>query len=188
MNSNDYVNNITLPKRLYTEIECKVCDLFLECGITSIPIEPVKIIQKKEWILKGIENLSYVFDTHDTVGNTDGFSFFDTSLGTYVIAYDPQKPIRRIRFTLMHEIGHIDMGHKQESDLARKIADTYAAYALAPSPLIHALNCEDYTEVSNLFNISPDSAFICFQRYINWCNYSGNLKPHEIKMLNHFGF
>ena len=186
MNNNENVS-ITLPKKLYKEIESKACNLLCECNITSIPIEPTEIIQKKGWILKEIENLSYVLDQYDTSGNSDGFSCFDTLLGKYVIAYDPQKPIRRIRFTLMHEIAHIDMGHLQESDLAKKIADTYAAYALAPSPLINALNCEDYTEVSNRFNISLECAFICFQRYINWYNYSGRLKAHEIKLINQFG-
>ncbi len=79
------------------------------------------------------------------------------------------------------------MGHKQESDLAKKIADAYAAYSLAPSPLIYALKCEDYIDVANRFNVSPECAYYCFQRYTNWYYFSGDIKAHEQMMMRQFG-
>lgn len=179
--------SIKLPQRIYTDIEQRVLALYIECGITSTPIDPFKIVQQKGWILKTIEGISCILGESDTEEGSDGFSCYDPERKTYIIAYDSEKPSTRIRFTLMHEIAHIDMGHKQESDLAKKIADAYAAYALAPSPLIYALKCEDYIDVANCFNISLECAYYCFQRYINWYSFSGDIKAHEQKMMLQFG-
>ena len=44
---------------------------------------------------------------------------------------------RRIRFTIMHEIGHIVLDHTEHSDLAESEANFFAKYALAPPPLVH---------------------------------------------------
>ncbi len=186
MDNNELVN-IKLPQRIYTDIEHKALALYIECSITSTPIDPFKIIQQKGWIIKSVEGLSCVLGECGADESSDGYSCYDPERRTYIIAYDPGKPIARIRFTLMHEIGHIDMGHFQESDLAKKIADAYASYVLAPSPLIYALKCEDYIDVANCFNVSLECAYYCFQRYLNWYNFSGNIKTHEQMIMEQFG-
>ena len=60
------------------------------------------------------------------------------------------------------------MGHKGESELARRIADYYAAYLLAPTPWIARAGCEDYEDVAKTFFISEPCAMRCFNRYENW--------------------
>ena len=179
--------SIKLPQKIYTEIEHKALNLYIECGITTTPIDPFKIIQQKGWIVNGIEGLSNVLGECDSDESSDGYSCYDPERGTYIIAYDSGKPFTRSRFTLMHEIGHIDMGHLQESDLAKKIADAYASYVLAPSPLIYALKCEDYIDVANNFDVSLECAYYCFQRYTNWYHFSGDIKFHEQMMISQFG-
>ena len=88
----------------------------------------------------------------------------------------------------MHEIGHIDLGHKGESDLARKMADFYAGYALAPSPLIgRYANFEENFDIVSTFWVSPECAEICKNRYQNWLQYGGReLKDYEIELINLF--
>ena len=65
---------------------------------------------------------------------------------------------RRIRFTIIHEIGHIFLGHTKHSDLAESEADFFARYSLAPPPIIHEYKPEDYYEPANIFQIILECA------------------------------
>ncbi len=87
----------------------------------------------------------------------------------------------------MHEVGHIDLGHKCESDLARKMADYYAGYALAPSPLIEKYASKNSLNISSTFWVSLECADVCALRYQNWKLYGGRyLKDYEIDLINLF--
>ena len=106
---------------------------------------------------------------------------------THLIIYNDEKPLPRIRFTLMHELGHIDLGHKGESDLARREADAYAGYALAPSPLISKYASEDIFDIMSTFWVSGECADIRSFSYVNWKQYGGRyLKDYEIRLINLF--
>ena len=119
--------------------------------------------------------------------NNDAFSFYMPELKNYIIVYNDDKPLPRIRFTLMHEIGHISLGHKGESDLARRMADYYAGYALAPSPLIEKYTSEKIYKMVSVFDISAECADVCCYRYQNWKQYAGkHLKDYEIRLINLF--
>ncbi len=96
--------------------------------------------------------------------------------------------VRQLIITpITHEIGHILLGHKQESDLARIQANYFAAYALAPSPIIHLYDIEDYVELAEIFNISKECAMLCASRYNNWLQY-GNKEylPYENRLIQLF--
>lgn len=121
--------------------------------------------------------------------NADGFSYYHPGLGRFIIRYNDVQCIERQRFTIMHEIGHILLGHKTESDLADKMANYFAAYALAPSPLIHEYGVEDYIDIKNIFQVSEECAQICMFRYNNWVNYGcKHYLPYEKKLIDMFNF
>lgn len=115
----------------YEEIEKLVVKLYKEQNIRSVPIDPFEIVKNRGYITVPFSRFKNK-RPECADENSDAFSFFEPESKTYYIAYNDDKPLRRIRFTLMHEVGHIDLGHKSESALARKMADTYAGYALAP--------------------------------------------------------
>lgn len=177
---------VRLPSKMYDTIEKKVFSLYKELNITKAPIDPFDIAKRKGYIIKPFSHLDRSTYINFIQNNIDGISHYDPDAKTFVIYYDDTQGLQRVRFTIMHEIGHIEMGHKQESELARKIADYYAAYALAPSPLIDHYECEDYMDIVNKFDISQPCADICFQRYTNWLKYDGNLKKYEISLLDLF--
>lgn len=185
IDENEYIN-VKLPSKLYDEIEQKVVSLYKELGISSVPIDPFKIANSRGYIVKPFS--SYVLRDRLTFKeiNLDGANYYDPELHTFVICYDDSNCYERIRFTMMHEIGHIDMGHHEESELAKKVADYYAAYALAPSPIIALKKCEDYMDVAKIFKVSQSCADICFQRFINWERISAKLKPYEKALLGLF--
>lgn len=177
---------VQIPKRRYTEIEKKVVELYKECGIKNIPINPFLVIKKRGYIIKpySIIKPNILNRLMSTRRDLEAFNFFDPSIQKYSIYYDSNQNVQRIRFTLMHEIGHIVLGHKEESALAKKEADFFAAYALAPYPLIHIYECEDSIDVEVKFNVSAQCAQIAFASYQNWYKFGGDeYKPHELILI-----
>ena len=185
IDENEYTT-VKLPSSLYDEIEQKVVSLYKEFGISSVPIDPFEIASRRGYIVKPFSSFDRAARLIFLKMDLDGTNYFDPDLQTFVICYDDRKGYERIRFTLMHEIGHIDMGHREESELARKVADYYAAYALAPSPIIDLMECEDYMDVSKAFNVSQICADICFQRFTNWERIPVELKPYEKALIGLF--
>ena len=178
-------NSSKIPSWLYAKIERKVVDLYIEQGITEIPIDPFEIIKKRGYILVPFSKLQNTFLSREDNDKHDALSFFDPELKNYVIVYNDEKPLLRLRFTLMHEIAHIDLGHKCESDLARRMADYYAGYALAPYPLIGLLTSGSKEEIQNKFWVSKECAEICQSRYYKWSVYGGNgYRGYELLLLD----
>lgn len=177
---------VQMPKRLYSLIERTVVELYAECGVNTMPLDPFSIIEKKGYILRSYANLksNVLRGLLSTRNDLEAFNFFDPSIKKYGIFYNTKLNSRRIRFTLMHEIGHIVLGHKEESSLAKKEADFFAAYSLAPYPLINVKECEDCSDVENTFDVSSQCAQIAFASYQNWYKYGGDdYKPHELKLI-----
>jgi len=176
-----------IPSWKYAEIEKKVVALYIEQNIHKLPIDPFQIIQNRGYILVPFSKLGLNLSEESLNGHNDAFSFYSPQDDTFIIAFDDTKSYDRLRFTLMHEIGHIDLGHKGESDLARRMADYYAGYALAPSPLIHRFATDDVTVIKYVFWVSNYCAEVCRTRYSNWLTYGGiEFRDYESKLLSLF--
>ncbi|MDO4500691.1 MAG: ImmA/IrrE family metallo-endopeptidase [Erysipelotrichaceae bacterium] len=180
----EYLERISLPKKVYDRIENDVNKLFHELNYKKVPIDPLDIAKRLDYILVPYSALTTEQVIELRKLGLDGTSFFNPKTQKYEIYYDDifQK-LARQRFTVSHEIGHIRLGHKQESALAKKMADYYAAYLLAPSPLMS--NCESYLEVRDRFYLTDQCAYACFDRLSNWMKISG-WKPYEIEILIQF--
>lgn len=187
MTGNESTPGAKIPPWKYEEIERRVVKLYEEQHINKFPIDPFEIVKKRGYMLIPFSKFKKGTRPECADENNDAFSFYHPDLKTSVIVYNDDKPLRRIRFTLMHEVGHIDLGHKCESDLARKMADYYAGYALAPFPLIGKFASEESADIAATFGVSYDCAEICGCRYQNWQQYGGRyLKDYEIKMISLF--
>lgn len=180
----EYLTNLILPRKLYDAIEEKAVSLYFRHNIKSVPLDPFEIAKASGYVLRPYSNLNSEAYALLKSKEQDGTSYFDPNQQTYVICYDDEQCIERQRFTIMHEIGHIDMGHKHGSQLAEVIANHYAGYALAPSPLIQKDNCEDFGDISVVFNISDECAYWRFNSYQNWIKYRIK-KKYEKELLNY---
>ena len=87
----------------------------------------------------------------------------------------------------MHEIGHYVLGHKEPSALAEKMADYFAGYALAPTPIIATKHCYSVTDIENAFRVSKMCAEVCYSRWLNWEKYCKQAKDYEVELLKQFG-
>lgn len=169
MKEREYLDYLSLPTRLYNQIESDVADLFSKLNITSYPIDPVEVALSLGYELIPFSKMSKEAKRMLFFKDVDAISHYDPEKKTFVIYYRPDGLKERFRFTIGHEIGHIRMGHKGESELARRIADYYSAYLLAPSPWIGQAGCEDFKEVATTFYLSEPCASRCFDRYQHWC-------------------
>ena len=99
----------------YEEIEDIAADTLEDIGYAKFPIDvfelckllDIKVIKYSE-INRDI--ITYAMDLSD-----DGFSYFNKNINQYIIFYNDIMMENRIRFTIMHEIGHIMLEHREHS-------------------------------------------------------------------------
>ena len=94
------------------------------------------------------------------VASKEGVSCFDSSRGRkYIIYFNDQiKCKQRIRFTIMHEIGHIVLEHGASSEQTESEADFFARNALAPMPIMIDRKIYNLEEIQETFDISEPCA------------------------------
>ncbi len=178
---------IIMPERIYRNIEQLAVNLYQELKIRDTAFDVFKVANKKGYQLIPYSVLKKKKREYLRANGYDAINYFDNRINRYVIIYDDKPSLQRQRFSIMHEIGHILLGHKQESDLARIQANYFAAYALAPSPIIHLYDIEDYVELAEIFNISQECALLCASRYNNWLQYgSREFLPYENELMTLF--
>ncbi len=186
-------NKPALPKKLYDQIEEDVVKLHIELEL-SIPVKPCEVAKRLGFIVHKFseiyseENDLIELRTGNDGNRRDGLSYFDPDVQTYVIWVNDIDSIYEEHdgFTIMHEIGHIRMGHRGDSQLAEMVANYYAAYALVPSPLPSMYKCSSFIDMADVFEISADCAYNCGRRCMNWAMYSGAIKPYEKVLIDYY--
>lgn len=161
----------------YEYIKETVVELFEKNNIQSIPIDPFDIAHKLGVRIISYSSMNPAALAQARAISDDGFSMqVDETIGPFgvdqwYICYNDKMSEKRIRFTLMHEIGHIVLDHTEASDLAESEANFFAKYALAPPPLVHRICAEDYMDIAHAFQLTDECASYAFQYYIKWLKY-----------------
>lgn len=183
MIDNEYSGKLFIPSREYERIESLVVDLYEEVSITEAPINVFDIARKKNYLLRPFTQLKNATIREIYGINADGFSLYDPERKCFVIFYDNLQCKERQRFTIMHEIGHILLGHKDESDLANQMANYFAGYSLAPYPIMDLYRIEDRIQLARFFGVSRDCAQLCAKRYEKWKLRRG-VRLYERKLIS----
>lgn len=155
----------------------KACEFLEEYNIKSFPVSPFSIIEKNHWGLTTYSELMNTFccnreNVIQCLGSKDGFTILDQD--NYTIAYNDDDDYgNRIRFTLMHEIGHIYLRHlidfeatrlyrgsltKSENKVLENEANIFARNVLAPTTMIDHLKDKSKNNVARKFGITPAAA------------------------------
>ena len=90
---------------------------------------------------------------------------FSQNSQTY-ISYIPSNNINTDRFTIAHELGHLLLQHKANSEHQEEQANIFASRLLAPMIVINDLAPDSAEELSDLFGLSLESATIRYNRYL----------------------
>lgn len=175
-----------LSNNRYEEIKTTAVNLCIKYNISCVPVSSFEIAQKMNIKICPYPNKNKnIF----LKMSGDGFNVNIEKMPSsrYIIYYNPDKMYQRTNNTIMHEIGHIVLGHTEASELAEAEANFFAKYLLAPPVLIHKLNLKSPKEIAKIFEISHQASEIAWTYYKHWLENSGGFyKPYEIKMLNQF--
>lgn len=151
----------------YHDILLKILDVYRECEIQSFPIDCYSILRHYGYRIFTYQNMRDINERlYEYCRNysEDAFRYG----ANRIIAYDETKSPYRIRFSIMHELGHIMLGHSKECPQHEHQANFFASNILAPRMAIHFAQCEDEYDVSSRFQISREAGCYAFQNYRLW--------------------
>ncbi|NLC93893.1 MAG: ImmA/IrrE family metallo-endopeptidase [Treponema sp.] len=183
-----------LPDFRYEEIKSKIAKCMEFHEVKNIPFNVFKLAKKM-----GIKLVKFSELTQKEFQQLSGFGINFESAGFLAIAskngkiipfiyYNDAQDSRRIRFTILHEIGHFILGHLEQSDLAEAEANFFAKYFIAPPVLIDRINPSDYMQIACVFNLSNQCAWNSFDYYTKWKkhHYKNNelYESYEEKIIN----
>lgn len=144
---------MALNKEQYEYIEESVLDTFEAAGISTFPINVFELCHKlKIRVVKYSDYPSELIDYSD-----DAYSLYNPKKQEYVIVYNDAIESARVNFSIMHEIGHIQLDHEKRNltDAEKESeADTFAQKALAPVGVILKLGLKTDVQISSIFQVS----------------------------------
>ncbi len=155
-------------------------------GIYELPICPHALAASLGIKLIPYSSLSPAKQKVCIEASSDGFVLIDT------IYYNESRYEKRIRFTIMHEIGHIMLNHNTSTSEIEREANFFARFILAPPVLIYAHDrtCDiDKKTISEIFNISDEAAGYAYDYYLKWLakiNKTFCLSPVDSTIFNLF--
>lgn len=151
----------------YHDILLKILDVYKDCEIRSFPIDCYSILRHygyRIFTYQNIRNMNERLYQYCRSYSEDAFRYG----ANRIIAYDETKSPFRIRFSIMHELGHIMLGHSKECSQNEHEANFFASNILAPRMAIHFAQCRNEEDVSDIFQISREAGSYAFQNYRLW--------------------
>lgn len=172
-----------LSNERYEEIKEIVVNMFEEYHVSCVPISGFEIATRMNIKVIPYSALDERIRRLILKKGEDGVTGLDC--GDYTIYYnDTMLTYGRVNNTIMHELGHIVLGHLEESVLAEAEAKFFAKYALAPPPLIHKLGVTSPEEIEKSFGISYEAASYAYGYYRKWLYYGDKeYTAYEIRTL-----
>lgn len=147
---------IKLPKWRYAEIEDAILALFREVDARFIPLDPLAIAQAIGCGPIPYRTFGPIALREFKKASPDALTLWIWDKPT--ILFDDRKPANRCQFSMMHEIAHVRLGHREHSKLAEIEANYFAAAALCPLVLLSRSGLVDVSDVAKHFGVSEECA------------------------------
>ena len=160
-----------LPDSRYEEIKAEVTELYQRCECDTIPVDPLMIAAKLDVNIVRYSSLGEEGEAAALKRSPNGFKLDlkrPDGTRTQLIYFNDHHPTGRRRFTLLHEIGHVVLGHLQESAVAEAEANFFAKFAAAPPSLVHVIGPSDYMDIADAFGLSAECALNSWNYYHRW--------------------
>lgn len=159
--------NVYLQGSDYEQIEEEANNLVEDLGLQFFPLDCFEAAR-----LLGIAVIPYSELSDDQKNEAlskseDGYSTREK--GVYVIYYNDEQPPTRVKFTIWHEIGHIQLGHldgcEKSTERIEAEANHFAAYIIAPLVFVFLLGLETPCEIADTLGISINCACNVYEHY-----------------------
>lgn len=149
----------------YKLILDKTFEIFVECKVKEFPVDCFGILEHY-----GFKLYTYA-EMHATNQrlyemcrrySDDAFRYQN------IICYNENVIENRIRFSLMHELGHFVLNHKETSQENEDEADYFASCVLAPRVAIHKTLCRTADAIHDTFGLSYAASNRALTDYKKW--------------------
>lgn len=147
----------------YPDIDLKILDVLKLCNIKSFPVNYEEMVMDLGCLLYKYSELSREKLMKCLLVSDESMKLHNR------IYYNDSMIIGKMRFSVMHELGHIVLGHGEyRSEPLEAEANYFSSHILAPRMAIHYSGCKNHVQVAKLFNISIESAQYAFDDYRRW--------------------
>lgn len=140
-----------------------VAMVYRECDITDVPIDCQGVIEALGYDLIPYSRLAQSKRQACRKISEDAFT-----AGGVIYYNDTEDFYTRIRFSLMHELGHLLLGHTAEDPFREQEADTFASWMLVPRVDLELCHRIEVSEVANRYDISLTAAKCIVNTYDGW--------------------
>lgn len=140
-----------------------VAMVYRECDITEVPIDCQGVIEALGYDLIPYSRLARSKRQACRKISEDAFT-----AGGAIYYNDTEDFYTRIRFSLMHELGHLLLGHTAEDPFREQEADTFASWMLVPRVDLELCHKIEVSEVAERYDISLTAARYIVNTYDTW--------------------
>lgn len=150
-------------------IRNKASEAAIECHVKYFPVNCFEILKHYGYRIYTYSDLQTRNpELYDMCISYSEDAFRSGSM--HIVAYNDKKPMTRIRFSLMHELGHHLLEHKNDSSENEAEANYFASNLLAPRIAMYYAKLKTIIEVADLFDLSSSAAYYAAQDFSEWCN------------------
>lgn len=149
----------------YKKINDKILEVYKECKIKDFPINCIEVLNHygfKLYTYKKIQDINPDVYKIAKSFSDDAFKYDN------IICYNSSKDKNRIRFTLMHELGHFILGHMENSETNEDEANYFASCMLAPRIAILKTGCNNADEIHDTFGLSYAASNRAITDFNSW--------------------
>ena len=174
-----------------------VADIYEDHEIGDFGFDPIQLCKNMGHLVLPYESFctddeedkSFLFEKQDK----DGFSWFNLKNQKCEIYYNNSiKPWLRHKFTIPHELGHIEFGHVFERKISNRmeeVADEFARQLYMPQIILFKKEIMTIHEVMSAFDVTEGYANIILDRLNNRLEYHGEeFSENEYRILNAFDY
>ena len=139
--------------KIYTNTRDSSWKFLIQHKISCLPINLKQITSEMEITVKK--------DTSGILRESESGRAVNANGDLHIIVRE--SPVPQKRYTIMHEIGHIVLGHTEKdivSDINEYAAERFAIDVLAPACVLWGLNIHSAEEIAEICNISLSAARI----------------------------
>lgn len=149
----------------YQLIDDKVLEIYVECNIRDFPIDCMAILQHYNFRLLAYSKIkTFNPELHRIAKeySNDAFQY------GRIICYNDTVVEGRMRFSLMHELGHYLLGHKETTLENEAEADYFASCVLAPKVAVWRLPDKTSDAIHNKFGLSYAASNRVLTEFNKW--------------------
>lgn len=159
----------------------KVLQVYQTCHVHRFPIDCFALLEHY-----GLRTVTYQETQEKNPALFEAISGYSKDAFTFrsTVYYNTLQNHGRIRFSLMHELAHHILGHKNDCDRSdEREADQFASYLLAPRPVIEFEDLHTAEEVRDFFQISITAANIAIRDFRRWLYHCP--QTNDLLLLNY---